>query len=195
MSLKPSKTVIVNSILAGCCIGIGATAYALIENQYIGTFIFSLGLLTIIQRSFILFTGQAHRIELNQLHRGLVVFMLNGIGTLCIAIFYPYDCYIILDKIAQDKMTVFCLSFLCGMLMYLAVSARNYNQNQNPIYVILPVMAFILCGAEHCVANAFYWWCYPVISLDALWFFTINFIGNWVGARFLSNMEKLRNST
>ena len=37
------------------------------------------------------------------------------------------------------------------------VGNTGYKKIQNPLIVVLPVMVFILIGAEHCVADMFYW--------------------------------------
>jgi formate/nitrite transporter FocA (FNT family) len=41
-------------------------------------------------------------------------------------------------------------------MMYLAVN--GWRKTQNPLTVIMPIMFFILCGFEHCIANFGYFW-------------------------------------
>ena len=42
----------------------------------------------------------------------------------------------------------------CGLLMYIAVT--GFQKTNNFIIVIMPVMFFILCGFNHCIADMFY---------------------------------------
>lgn len=47
----------------------------------------------------------------------------------------------------------FLLAIPCGMLMYMAVSAKGLLK---PLYISMCVMAFICGGFYHCVADMFY---------------------------------------
>ena len=42
----------------------------------------------------------------------------------------------------------------CGILIYTAVEC--FKQFKNPLVVIMPVMGFIICGFDHCIANYAY---------------------------------------
>ncbi len=59
-------------------------------------------------------------------------------------------------KVSQSWMSSLFLSWGCGAMMYLAVN--GWRKTQNPVMVILPIMFFILCGFEHCIANFGYFW-------------------------------------
>ena len=74
--------------------------------------------------------------------------------------------------------------------MYLAVEL--YKKKSNSLYVIMPIMIFILCGFDHCIANMYYFAINPVpaFQLRTLFFFVINIIGNSIGSievRYLLN--------
>lgn len=66
------------------------------------------------------------------------------------------------------------------MLMHIAVA--GYKKSKNPLIVVLPVMVFILIGAEHCVADMFYWFYADTINIPALLVITL---GNTIGANFI----------
>ncbi len=77
------------------------------------------------------------------------------------------------------------LGIFCGMLMYIAV--EGYKRTTNPLIVVLPVMAFILCGFEHCIADMFYFAinCFKGTSasmlVDTLLRLLVITIGNLIG--------------
>ncbi len=59
-------------------------------------------------------------------------------------------------KVSQSWLSSAILSWGCGVMMYLAVN--GWRKTQNPLLVIMPIMFFILCGFEHCIANFGYFW-------------------------------------
>lgn len=67
----------------------------------------------------------------------------------------------------------------CGICIQMAVN--NWKAKNKSLGVILPVMIFILCGFEHCIADAFYYtwstfeWRHLLQILEV-------FIGNMLGA-------------
>jgi formate/nitrite transporter FocA (FNT family) len=48
------------------------------------------------------------------------------------------------------------LGVMCGMLMYIAVDGYKKNRYCGWIISIFAVAVFIMCGFEHCIADAFY---------------------------------------
>lgn len=48
------------------------------------------------------------------------------------------------------------LAMMCGILMYVAVDGFKKNRYCGWIVTIFAVAVFILCGFEHCIADAFY---------------------------------------
>ena len=75
-------------------------------------------------------------------------------------------------------------------MIYLAVEL--YKREKSIILVIMAIMIFILCGFEHCVANAFYFAAAGTFSLQALVVILICIVGNALGSlfiRFLNDFE------
>ena len=68
--------------------------------------------------------------------------------------------------------------------MYIAVN--NYKKENDIIgkyiTIFMGVMAFILCGFEHCVANMFYFSIAGVFSLKVVGYLLIMILGNSVGS-------------
>ena len=156
---------ILKSILAGVCIGIGATCYTLAENVYLGAFLFSIGLILVLRFNLLLYTGKIGYIRLLPQFLNLVLVYLSNIFGICL-----YACSLqtmpIFDKlnkacttiaISHEKYNIFGLfvsGIFCGMLMFCAVD--SYKRKQNYIPVVLSVVVFILCGFLHGIAELFY---------------------------------------
>ena len=83
-------------------------------------------------------------------------------------------------KLNDTPLSIFLLACACGVMMYLAVD--GYKKTKSWLFVILPVMVFILCGFEHCVANMFYFCASDCWSLHAVYYLLIMIAGNAVGA-------------
>ena len=62
---------------------------------------------------------------------------------------FPFD-----SRLAKEWYQLLFDGFICGALIYLAVEL--YKKTKSFIPVIMCVMAFILSGAEHSIADAFY---------------------------------------
>ena len=74
----------VKAILSGLMIGVGGTVYLSCDNKYIGGFLFSFGLFTIIQYGFNLYTGKVGYIperEPAYIIDVILIFLGNMIGT------------------------------------------------------------------------------------------------------------------
>jgi len=83
-------------------------------------------------------------------------------------------------KTNDSLLSIFLLSCACGIMMFLAVD--GYKKTKSWLFVILPVMVFILCGFEHCVANMFYFCASGNFDLKSLEYLLIMILGNGVGA-------------
>ena len=68
--------------------------------------------------------------------------------------------------------------------MYIAVN--NYKKENDVIgkymTIFMGVMAFILCGFEHCVANMFYFSIAGTFSLKVFAYLLVMILGNSVGS-------------
>jgi len=97
-------------------------------------------------------------------------------------------------KAADHPMSIFILSIFCGSLMYLAVN--GYKTVTDPVgkyaVVFLGVMAFILCGFEHCVANMFYFTLAGAWDLKSLLYLIVMTVGNGAGALLFATWDKIR---
>lgn len=151
------------SILAGLMIALSAAIYLTIGGP-LGAFMFSLGLLTILHFKFSLFTGKAGLLSTKQIN-GMqlsTIYLCNFIGCACgVAILFcaglgstivsPATA-ILLTRINNIWYENIALGIICGILMYIAVN----HYPTAPYVTMMSVAAFILLGANHCIADMVY---------------------------------------
>lgn len=151
-----------NGFLAGIFIGIGCVANVVSNNAILGPFLFSLALLSICILQLKLCTGVFGYIEnLKNVKDSFIILLSNIVGVL-------FFCFIInkfssidvdTSAIVNNKLNEVWYDALvrgigCGILIYIAVEC--FKQSKNPLVVIMPVMGFIICGFDHCIANYVY---------------------------------------
>lgn len=178
----------VKSIYAGFAIGIGGIVYLSMENRILGSLLFSFGLLTIVTQGFYLYTGKIGFVkEVKELPDMAIIICGNYIGTLLTACLAKAS-HLKIDsseligrKLDYDIWNVFLLSVLCGVMMYLAID--NYSKNKNIVFIIAPVMIFILSGFEHSIANMFYFNLAGSFQLKTFGYILVMLAGNGIGAR------------
>lgn len=162
---------IFKSLLAGILIALAGGIYlscgSLISNhdlaKIVGAFLFSIGLIAVLILEANLFTGKVgyidnwHKFGLacacliyNLLIAFLIGLLYRGINSsAAIGPFAPESA-----RLLKPWYKMLTDGFGCGALIYLAVEL--YRRTKSVIPVIICVMAFILSGAEHCIADAFY---------------------------------------
>lgn len=163
-----------NAFLSGLMISVGGAVYLLCENKIIGSFLFSFGLFTIVQRGFALYTGKVGYIPENPpvyIISTLVTLIGNAAGTAFAASLLQQTRFsqtlrekagICMETKTGDSISSqLVLGAFCGMLMYLAVDnareSRKKNADLSFVFgICIPVMIFIICGFNHSVADAFY---------------------------------------
>ncbi len=196
---------IIKGIYAGILIGMGGVAYLAISNKIVGSFIFSLGLLTVCIYSFNLYTGKVGYIVENKpsyMIELILSLIGNFIGTFLVGNMMRLTRFkgygeaaleIVNTKLNDNILSIFILAMLCGIIMYLAVN--NYKKEKDGIgkYIVIfmGVMAFILCGFEHCIANMFYFSIAGVFSLKVFGYLLVMVIGNSVGSIIIALYDKI----
>lgn len=162
--------IILRSFMTGIAIGIGATAFLSCESKTAGAFLFGTGLFIILNFGFYLYTGKVGYIvekKPSYIAEVALIWLGNFAGTfvfaaliLCtrsasIAQKAAAMCAV---KTSDTLLSLLVLSFFCGILMFIA--ADGFKEIENPVgkmlAVFLPVMAFILSGFEHSIADMFY---------------------------------------
>ena len=195
------------AVAAGILIGVGGTVYlSLPENPLAGSFLFAIGLLSILNYQLNLFTGKVGYLPENRpsyLLDLLVIWVGNWVGAFLAGIAVRNTRVLAnmssLQKVVDTKLndgllSIFLLSIFCGLMMFLAVDVFKNTKNQVMAVagVILPVMVFILSGFEHCVANMYY---YSLASVwgntDAWLSLLVMTLGNSLGGMLIPLMKKI----
>ncbi len=168
----------VSAVLAGMMIGMGGTVYLSQTNSVVGSFLFAVGLFTVVVFQLHLFTGKIGYLpfqNLTYLTELLITWIGNLVGTFLTATMVRnsriYEGMaerveqIAAVKLNDDFLSIFLLAIFCGMLMFIAVACFKTQKGSTLqfIGVFVPVMVFILSGFEHVIANMFYF------SLSASW--------------------------
>lgn len=189
------RKILVSSIIAGFCIGLGGMLFLAIDDKVIGASLFSTGLFVICTNGFHLFTGKLCYVFQNDkayVATLPIIWIGNLIGTAGVAAIVRLSranglaekAASICEVKANDSMlSLFLLGILCNVFIFIAVDGFRNNQHEIAKYaaIYLGVVGFILCGAEHCVADMFYYHVAGVWSVDMLIRLIVISAGNVVG--------------
>lgn len=194
--MKKYLDYLIKSIFAGIMIGIAGTVYLRVDNNIVGAFLFSIGLLVICMYGMNLYTGKIGYVlinKLNYIYELLITILGNFIGTFLVARLVLLTrfksvsdkaVYLVNLKLNDNLLSIFILAMLCGILMYIAVN--NYKKINNEIgkysCIFMCVMVFILSGFEHSIANMYYISVANLLSLKSLLYILIMILGNSVGS-------------
>lgn len=205
--LKAHLNAFIYAILAGIMIGIGGIINLSCDNKYMGAFLFGLGLFTILSFGFNLYTGKigyAVDNKLSDIPTLILIWLGNFVGTLIVGLSVQFTrvgqnltekaqvlCEI---KLNDDLLSIFVLSFFCGLLMFVAADGYKNLTNQvaQIVVVFLPVMVFILSGFEHCVANMFYFTVGNMWNWQSVGWLLVMTAGNSVGGMFIPLVRKIK---
>lgn len=188
-------------ISAGVLISIGGCVYLSCENRYIGAVLFSVALLCICMKGYVLFTGKVgytveghKKSDLISLFSGLAG---NAVSTAVCALAAGYAIpataaaaeTLCAAKLEQSVGQTLIRAFFCGILMYLAVSI--YKEKDTVAGILFCVPVFILSGFEHSIANMFYFAEAKLFDSTAALYIVIVLIGNSLGGIFLPVLKKI----
>ena len=205
--MESFKSILAKAIMSGILIGIGGTVFLSVDNKFLGAFLFSLGLFTIVQFGFSLFTGKVGYIPENKpiyIREVLITLLGNVIGTGLSALLIRLTRFgsSIQEKAAASMETKMgdsipsqlILAFFCGMLMYIAVEnakkCREKQQDTSAVFgIVMPVMVFILCGFNHSVADCFYMFA-ATPTLMGVPYIALIVLGNAAGGMTIPLMKK-----
>ncbi|MCH5197163.1 MAG: formate/nitrite transporter family protein [Oscillospiraceae bacterium] len=172
--MKTILSQVANGVLAGMMIGIGGCVSLSCDNKYIGSLLFALGLFAIVQFGFGLYTGRVGYIPLRKpvyLLECLWTLVGNALGTFIDAALLKFTRIApaitekalssVDTKLADSPLSAFILAVFCGILMFVAVDNARISREEGghvekTLGILFPVMVFILCGFNHCIADMFY---------------------------------------
>jgi formate/nitrite transporter FocA (FNT family) len=184
-----------SAFLAGIMISIAGIVF-LSTDKILGSFLFSIGLLTILFFNLDLYTGKIGYITENENYLELLIIWVgNFIGCIITALCYRNTCKvktINIETIVELKLNysifeILFFSFLCGILIFIAVDIYKKSNEaiMKIVTVVLCIAVFILIGAEHCVADMFYICLANKINIYSISFILFATLGNSLGSIFI----------
>ena len=209
--MEKAKTAVsqfVKAVIGGMMIGIGGCVFLSCDNKYIGAALFSLGLFSIIQFGYGLYTGKIGYVPERKpayLLECLFTLLGNTLGTFIDAVLLRQTriSSAIIEKASASVSTktddslvsAFILAIFCGILMYTAVENARLSNTQDghvekTIGTILCIMVFILCGFNHCIADMFYIFVSGTLT-QACAYLPIVILGNSLGGMIIPLLKKL----
>ena len=180
--------------------------------NFASAFVFTIGLFLIVTLGFYLYTGKIGYVFANKKDYvlNLITILLgNAIGAISIGYFIfgitqnNVVLQEILSNIAAAKTAVamtgegfgilFGKGILCGICVFIAVHlfANLKNSGFRYLGLLLPIMAFVLCGFEHCIANMYYFSAGNQWGVEALLNIIYVTVGNSIGSIIFYLLFKL----
>lgn len=176
---------IIKGIWAGIMISIGCLVYLNAPDKTIGAILFSIGLITIMMFEFKLYTGVVgFANSISTFLYSALLLIPNGIGGM-LAFFFPTKGADTLwaAKMQQNPYETVIRGFVCGVIIFTCVVAFKTGKRPFNFFVtLLGIPAFILCGAEHSVADICFMFASKSITVDAIRFIILVALGNALGA-------------
>ena len=208
--MKKAISIICDGLLAGIFLCVGCTVNILSDFSLAGAFMFSLGLFAIITFKLALYTGKAGYIAVNPAsYIGEVALTLfgNALGAAAGGLLLNLThldgklsesaAAIMQTKMTDSPLSIFVLAVFCGMLMFTAVHGEKCNREKGNFVgglfiVVLPVMVFIKCGFNHCVADLAYFFISGCANaVYAPLYFVLAILGNAIGCMLIPIVKKL----
>ena len=184
--MKKILEIIFKSIGATVMIGIGCLIYINQPNPF-GAFFFSIGLLGVFYFNLNLFTGKIGYVRTKKdIIRAILIFAANILGAVLFFIF-PQVTFNFAAKLANPWYLTLFKGFICGILIYLCV---DQYRGGRPWVTLIGVPAFILSGAEHCIADMIYLVLTRSFTFEAFGFIGLVSLGNAAGSLTFSLFEK-----
>ncbi len=189
---------ILNGIAAGILIALGGSIFLACENKIVGSFLFSVALMSICYLGYSLYTGKICYMPLKHDKDAFSVLLLGLLGNVIGTTICGYLIRYALPKlgetaetICQTKLTqtfpeTLIRGFFCGLLIYLAVEIYKKKNTMLGVFICIPV--FILSGFEHSIADMFYFAASGIVSLEAFGFIWVVILGNTIGGMLLPVM-------
>lgn len=191
---------IMTAILAGMLIGLGGFAYLSTDNKIFGSILFSIGLNAICIENLHLYTGQIgylcddlYNDGLSCIYKFVIIWIGNFLGAVAMGSIVQLIAEYSKDfQFVVDKAVILCytkneypygllifLGLICGIFVFLAVDCNRKTLSSWMLTIC--VSAFIICGAEHCIADMFYYSVANMLDGNAICRILAVTLGNTLG--------------
>lgn len=195
------------AIMAGAFIALGGVVFLMIDNKYLGSLMFAVGLFGVCTLGYNLFTGKVGYFFYNDKKTYskflLKVLIGNTLGAIAVALLLSLTrngaflqekaMGLVATKQADSFLSLFVLGILCNIFVVFGVEQYRSNPHELGKYMglIFAVMVFILAGFEHSIADIFYFAMAGVWSLDAVLRILVIVLGNAVGGVLVPTVRLL----
>lgn len=180
----------VSSFLAGCLITLAAIIFLSSGGGIIGSFLFGIGLFSIVKFELNLYTGKLCDLTIKE-GKLAKILVGNCLGTAFSGMVYnAFGNREVIEKanklmdlrIETSWISLLLYGVLCGVCIFLAVRLGS------DYAVFLGVMCFILAGFAHSIADSAYFFIAGRIDSSSLWWKNVAkigvvAIGNFIGGR------------
>lgn len=199
------KETMLKSIAAGVMIGIGGAVFLAQMNPLVGALFFTVGLFTIVEFGFFLFTGKACYVlqsDKAAVQRLPIIWVGNLLGTGLVSLLLRSTrlapamteraATMVSTKLGDSLGSLFVLGCFCNLLIYIAVEGYNKSRYDLGRYLALffGVVVFILSGYEHSIADMFYFWMGNGWNAQGIAAILVITAGNVVGGAFLPTLRR-----
>ena len=166
--MEKIKELVRKGLCGGAIIGFGGIAFLLSPDKIIGAILFAIGLVSVIIFQANLFTGKIGYItkDSENIRDLWLMLLLNIAGASIVGLIFSPLCHEAAAALIMNKKN------------------KIFKKTSNIVTIILPVVTFILCGFEHCIANTFYYAsALDIVSINIFFKYLIIYvIGNSIGA-------------
>lgn len=197
---------LVVAFLAGIIISVSAVVYLSISNKYLGSLLLSVGFIVLLSYGLLFFTNKTGYIlgeGLKQKVQLVVIWFGNILGTVITGyilrltrISYKISVragVLTKDMLSDGIISNLLLGLFCGILMFVAADSFKNAKNifEKYLLVIASVMAFVLCGFEHCILNTFFLSTSNTWSIKAIFYILVITLGNILGSVVIPFSHKI----
>lgn len=170
-------------------IAIATKIFLAVGGGVLGALLFSIGLLVILNMEFKLFTGTVGYIRtLDDFFANVIILFGNILGACLLVALSPVSAVpLLIEKLSVSLLLAFVRAAVCGGLIYSAVHCHKQGKDY---MVVACVMGFILCGAEHCIADLCFAIATGVMSFKILLFLIVVTLGNSLGAIMVDRVTR-----
>ena len=177
-------------ILAGAFISIACMAYRACGDHVVGSIAFAVGLVLVCILGADLYTGRIGYAKWRDWPEMVAMLLINLLTAAAMGAMAPGGGP---DKLAVPILPAFGRAVLCGVLVYAAVD--GWRRTKRLMAVAIPTAVFVLIGAEHCVADAFWISAAGAWSWDAVLWLAVVIVGNSVGAIVTRRLVEVANDS
>lgn len=174
---------LLSAIAAGFCIGLGGAVFLLQSEKLVGALLFCVGLYTICEMQFHLFTGRVcYALEqpLWRWFRFPLIWIGNWLGARLAASLLGLTrvgpaarqaaLVLVAGKNGDTFLSLFILGFFCNIFVFIAVEGYKTFPLALGKYlaIFVGITVFIMSGYEHSVADMFYYFMAGQMDQEAL---------------------------